>query len=70
MLTRYSVSVQVSDKAVSGLKGLVQRLAQERVSLSAVTANAEADVSAAAAKLDGALTELNGLMNMLPVSLS
>lgn len=52
---------QVSERAVSSVRGLIQRLATERVSIAAATANAEADVQAQTAKLEAALEELNVL---------
>lgn len=51
----------MSERAVSSVRSLIQKLATERVSVSAAAANAEADVQAQAAKLEAALQELNTL---------
>lgn len=44
---------------MSSVRNLIQRLATERVSIAAATANAEADVQAQTVKLESALQELN-----------
>ena len=54
-------ALEVSERAVSSVRNLIQKLATERVSVSAAAANAEADVQAQAAKLEAALHELNDL---------
>lgn len=46
---------------MSSVRGLIQRLATERVSIAAAAANAEADVLAQNAKLQAALEELGVL---------
>lgn len=59
--THICAIIQVSERAVSSVRSLIQKLATERVSVSAAAANAEADVQAQAAKLEAALQELNTL---------